>query len=59
MEDFINNLKNSDVWKAQLTMVINLYSSKITDEECVMHSKSDIIQFIIYDHTDKVFKRTF
>ena len=59
MEDFINNLKNSDIWKVQLTMVINFYSSKITDEECIMHSKSDIMQFKIYDHADKVIEELF
>ena len=43
MKDVINNLKNSDIWTIQLTMAINIMSSKDTVEERVMHSKSDKI----------------
>ena len=39
----IKNLKKSDTWKIQLTIAINFNSSKDTDEERAMHSKSDKI----------------
>ena len=37
----INNLKKSDVQKIHLTIAINFIYSQNTDEERVMHSKSD------------------
>ena len=33
---------------------INFISSKDTDEESVMHSKSDNIEFMIYDNASEV-----
>ena len=53
----INNLKKPDSWKTQLTIVINFISSKETDEEGVMHSKSDNI--MIYDKADEVIEELF
>ena len=47
-------LKNSDSWKIQLTIATNLISSKDNDKERVMHSKSDNIEFMIYDNVDEV-----
>ena len=32
LKDIINNLKKSNTWKIQLTVAINLISSKDTDE---------------------------
>ena len=37
----INNLKNCNTWKIQLTIAINFISSIDNDEERVLHSKSD------------------
>ena len=37
LENIINDLKKCDTWKIQLTIVINLISSKDADEECVMY----------------------
>ena len=42
------------MWKIQLTIAINLISSKDNDEERVMHSKSDNLEITTYDKTDEV-----
>lgn len=39
-----------------MVIAINLMSSKGTDEESVMYSKSDNIETIITDETDEVIK---
>ena len=52
--DNINNLKKSDKWKIQSTIVINFIFSKDIDEELVMHSKSDNIEILIYDKVYEV-----
>ena len=42
LRDLVNDLKQSDTWKIQLTITINFISSKgDNDEDHVMHSKSD------------------
>ena len=42
LRDIVNDLKQSDTWKIQLTITINLISAKDdNDEEHVMDSKSD------------------
>ena len=48
LKDIINNLKNSDTWKIQLTIAINI-SFIDNDEEHAMHSKSDNIEITIND----------
>ena len=53
MKDIINNLNKSDTWKIELTMEINFVSFKDTDEEQVMHSKSDNIEIVINDELDE------
>ena len=46
MKYIINNLKQSDIWKIQLTsFAINVSCY----EELVIHSKSDNIEIMIYD----------
>ena len=55
----MNDLKKSDSWKIQLTIAINLISSKDTDEECAMHSKSDNTEFMIYHYADEVIEEFF
>ena len=37
LKNIINGLKKSDTWKVQLTIAINIMSSKNNDEECVMN----------------------
>ena len=44
LKDIINDYKKSDTWEIQLTIEINFISSKDTNEECVIHSKSDNIE---------------
>ena len=42
LRDLVNDLKQSDTWKIQLTITINFISSKRdNDEDHIMHSKSD------------------
>ena len=41
LKDIISYLKKSDTWKIQLTKAINFIYFKDTNEERVMHSKSD------------------
>ena len=48
-----------NAWKIQLTRALNVISSKDIDEECVMHSKSDNIEIVIYDKADRVMEEVF
>ena len=50
----MKNLKKSDTWEIQLTIVINFMSSKYNDEERVMHSKSYNIEIMVNDKADEV-----
>ena len=59
MRDIIINLQNSGTWKIQLTIAINFVFSKYVDEECVMHSKSDNIEFMPYDNANEVVNELF
>ena len=54
MKDIINDLKKSGTWANQLTISINLISSKDNSEERVMHSKSDNIEIMINYKADVV-----
>ena len=45
--------------KIQLTIAINLTSSKDNDEDRVMHSKSDNIEIMINDKADEVIGELF
>ena len=49
LRDVIINLQKSGTWNIQLTITIDFISSKDADEEQVMHSESDNIEFMIYD----------
>ena len=55
----VNNLKDSDTGKIQLTIANNFISSISTDEERLMHSKSDNINIIIKVEADEVIKEIF
>ena len=50
----INNLKKSETWKTQLTIINNFISSIDNDEKRVMHSKSDNTKIMINDEADEV-----
>ena len=61
MRDIIINLQKYDTWKIQLTIAINVISSRDVDEEREMHSKSDYTKFMIYDNAnfvDELFQLT-
>ena len=59
LKDIINDLNKSDNWTIQLTIPINFISSKDTDEEREMHSKSDNREAMIIDKADEVIKKLF
>ena len=60
LEDVTGDLKNSDTWKIQLTITINLISSRDNnDEEHVMHSRSDNIEITMNEEADKATKELF
>ena len=54
LKDMIIDLQISDTWKIQLTIAINFISSKDVDEQCVMHSKSENIEVMLYDDAYEV-----
>ena len=51
------NLQNSDAWKIQLTIAINIISSKDSEKERVMHSNSGNIKFTPYSDENDVIKK--
>ena len=53
------NLQISDTWRIQLTIAINFISSKDVDEDRVIHSKSDNIEFIPYNNVSEVVNELF
>ena len=60
LRDMIDDLKQSDLWKIQLTITISFSSSRDdSDEERVMHSKSDNIEITITDQTDEIIEKLF
>ena len=59
MEIFINDLKRSDAWKIQLVIATNFTSSNYTDEEHVMHSKSDSTEIMINEKAYAVIEKCF
>ena len=59
LRDIIINLEKSDTLKIQLAIAINFISSKYVDQERVMHSKSDNIEFMPYDNVNEVVNELF
>ena len=59
MRNRIIDLQNSDTWKIQLTIAINFTSSKDVDEEHVMYSKGDNIEFTSCDDANEIIDRLF
>ena len=41
LNNLIDNHKTQDEWKIQVTMAMNIISSKDSDEACTMHTKSN------------------
>ena len=54
-----NNLKKSVTWKIQLKLAINFMSSKDTNKEHLIHSKSFNIETTIHDKADQVIAELF
>ena len=59
MKDIIIDLQKSDTWKIQLTIAINFISSKDVDEDRVMLSKRDNIEFVSFDNVNEVVNELF
>lgn len=59
MEDIIFDLQKSGKLKVQLTKEIDFISSKVVDEDSVMHSKSDNEEFETYDNVDDIVDECF
>ena len=56
----INDHKNQNEWKIQLSAEINFISSKLdSDETCIMHTKSDNIEIMIGSDTNEVIEDLF
>ena len=54
LSDIMNDHKTHGEWETHLTMAINLFSSKDSEETLIMHSSGDNIEFIIGIETDKI-----
>ena len=54
MSDIIHNHKTQGEWKIHLTTVINVFSSKDSEEISTMHSNSDTIEILIGNETDEI-----
>ena len=60
IRDLVNDLKQSDTWKIQLTITVTFSSSKDqNDEDRIMQSKSDNIEIMRSDEGDEVIKKLF
>ena len=59
LKDIINNFKNSVTRKLQLTIAINFIYSKDTNEKCLIHSKSNNIEIMIYKKADKAIQELY
>ena len=59
MKDIIIDLQKSDTWKIQLTIAINFISSKDVDEDRVMLSKRDNIEFVSFDNANEIVNELF
>ena len=59
LSDIINDHKTQGEWKIHLTMEINFFSSKDSEEICTMHSKSNNIEISIGNETDEVIEDFF
>ena len=59
LRDIIINPQKSDIWKIQLTVAINFISSKDVHGECVMQSKSNDMELVLYDNANEVVNEPF
>ena len=59
LSDIINDHKTKGEWKIHVTMAINLFSSKDSEEIRTTHSKSDNIEILIGNETDEIIEDLF
>ena len=60
LRELINDYKNKDEWKIQLTAQINFISLKLdSDETPVMHTRSDNEEFMNGSDTDEIIEELF
>ena len=59
LSDIINDHKTQGEWKIHLTMAINFFSSKDSEEIRTMHSKSDNIEILISNETNESIEELF
>ena len=55
----MNDHKTQGEWKIKLTMVINFFSSKNSEEFCTMYSTRDNIEIMMGSETDKLIEERF
>ena len=56
LADMINEHKNKDEWKIQISMSLNFVSSKDSNEVRTMYTKSDSADVLIGNTTDNIIK---
>ena len=54
MSDIINDHKTQGEWEIHFTIAINFSSLKDSEETCAMYSKSDNIEVMMANETDKI-----
>ena len=59
LSDIINNHKTQGEWKIQLTIAINFFSSRDSEETRTMHTKSDNIEIMMGSETDETIEELF
>ena len=59
MSDIVNDNKNQGEWKILLTMAINVFSSKNSEETCTMYSKNKKIEVMMGNENDKTIEDLF
>ena len=59
LKNIINDLQNSDTSRIQLTIEINFITSKDAEEERLMHSTSNNINFSPYSDVNEVIYQLF
>ena len=59
LSDIINDHKTKGQSKIHLTIVINFFYSKDSEETCTMYSKSDDLEVVMGKETDKIIEDLF
>ena len=59
LSGIINDYKTQGKWKIHLTMTIELFSSKDSEETCTVYSSSDRIEVMMGSETDEITEEFF